>query len=415
MKKNFLHISILYILLIGLFYAKISETKKEEIDRNILKLTLFKKESSAKCLDGSPYGIYHADGYGSGKNKVIINFRQGGWCSGRDKQSFYNDCINRSKSSRGSSKNWDQYINSRGNFLGGEPDENINFYNWNRFDFPYCDGTGHQGLIKNPVKINNEILYFRGHLNTIKGFDFIFHKVKIEDIEEIVMTGCSAGGLATFYWIQYLADFIYKINNKVKIYGIPDSGFFVDYVNLKTKDNDYKLKLKILSDVVNKEVLPVNRECVRANLHAIHNCLLAENLIKYIKVPFLIIQPGYDSWQLLNILDQDCTKNGNIDKCNEKDLKIANEYKNYQNLLIERELNNKQNLSSWSPSCVIHCFKGKLSLQSWEVPRDSGNNINLVVKKFLENQGKIQIKLLDKVNWPENNKCVRKDLRFLIN
>jgi hypothetical protein len=289
MKDYLISISLLFIFPFGLIYAQISQINEDKYNKNILELTLLKESSLAKCLDGSPYGLYHAKGYDSGKNKVIINFGAGGWCLGRDKESFYKDSLNRSKTSYGSSKHWDDRFHYNG-FLGGDPNQNINFYNWNRFDFPTCDGTGHQGYITNPVQIGNETLYFKGHENVKEGFKFIFDKVKIEDMDELVVIGCSAGGLATFYWVQYLADYIHLLNKNVKIYGIPDSGFFVDHINLKTKDNDYKLKLKILSDEVNREeVLPVNTECVKENLNEKHNCLLAENLLKYIKVPFLMI------------------------------------------------------------------------------------------------------------------------------
>jgi hypothetical protein len=414
MRNYFISISLLCILPIGLIYTKISQKNENKDDKNILKLTLFKESSPAKCLDGSPYGLYHAKGYDSGKNKVIISFSGGGWCSGRDKESFYEDCVNRSKTSLGSSKYWDDHSYWEGDFIGGDPNQNINFYNWNRFYFPYCDGSGHQGHITDPVQIRNETLHFKGHVNAIEGFMFVFDKVKIEELEEFVVTGCSAGGLATFFWVQYLADYIHLRNKKVKIYGIPDSGFFVDHLNLKTNDNDYKLKIKILAEEVNKEVSPVSIECVKENLNEKHNCLLAENVFKYIKVPFLMIQPGYDAWQLQNILSQDCAINGNINQCDENNLKIAHEYKNYQTKLIESQLKIKNNLSVWSPSCVCHCFGQNEQLSpAWNVPKDSGNNIDLIVKEFLKKEGKIQIELLDKVDWPENDKCSRKDLDLL--
>lgn len=41
-----------------------------------------------------------------------------------------------------------------------------------------------------------------------------------------MMTGVSAGGMATYEWTNYLM----QNTKKAKVYGIPDSGFFVtDY------------------------------------------------------------------------------------------------------------------------------------------------------------------------------------------
>lgn len=390
-----------------------TQTEKNP-NRNKFTLTLFDDNDRTKCLDGTPYGVGYAPGYETGSRNILINMWGGGWCAGRDKDSFYSDCLDRSKTVLGSSKDWNRKFFWEGTFLGGDPKQNINFYNWHRFDLPYCDGSGHQGHITEPVKVKNETLYFRGHLNTIEAFLFVFDTIDYKDIDNIVLTGCSAGGLATFYWTQYLADYVKLYNKNIKVYGIPDSGFFVNHINLKTKDNDFFLKQQILFNEVNKEVPPVSKDCVRDNLSEMHNCLMAENLFKYIKVPFLMIQPGYDAWQLQNIFSQDCSANNNINKCDEQNKKLAHEYKNYQTKLIEKELKIRENISVWSPSCVTHCFGQNEELsRDWQVPMDSGNNIDIIVKEFLEKEGKNQINLLDKIDWPENSRCARNEYNLL--
>jgi hypothetical protein len=42
-------------------------------------------------------------------------------------------------------------------------------------------------------------------------------------------------------------------NPKINFFGFPDSGYFFDYVNLATNDNDYTQKMKVLYDYVNKD------------------------------------------------------------------------------------------------------------------------------------------------------------------
>jgi len=165
-------------------------------------LNLFVNNTDAKCLDGTPYGVYYSPGYSTGKKNIIISFRGGGWCKGRDNNSLLNNCLERSNSTLGSSKKWVKDYSIGGGFLGGDPTKNINFYNWHRFDFPYCDGSGHQGQVSDPISIKGKNLYFRGHANILNGLKFVFEKIKFQDINTIVITGCSAGGLATFYWIQ---------------------------------------------------------------------------------------------------------------------------------------------------------------------------------------------------------------------
>lgn len=40
-------------------------------------------------------------------------------------------------------------------YFSGDKSDDIIFYNWNRFIFIYCDGTGHQGFIKDPIDFHH--------------------------------------------------------------------------------------------------------------------------------------------------------------------------------------------------------------------------------------------------------------------
>ena len=100
-------------------------------------LTLFDESTGARCLDGSPYGIYHAPGFESGLRKVVIQFWGGGLCEGRTKDDFFSNCVERSQTNLGSSKPWDRTSYYVKGFLAGVESESPNFFNWNRFDLPY--------------------------------------------------------------------------------------------------------------------------------------------------------------------------------------------------------------------------------------------------------------------------------------
>lgn len=57
-------------------------------------------------------------------------------------------------------------------------------------------------------------------------FRYMSEKHDFYNGDTIVMTGVSAGGMATYEWTNYLMD----NTKKAKVYGMPDSGFFItDY------------------------------------------------------------------------------------------------------------------------------------------------------------------------------------------
>ena len=52
----------------------------------------------------------------------------------------------------------------------------------------------------------------------------------------VVVGGDSAGGLAAFTWTNYIADRV-KVG---KVWSLPDSGIFLDTVNVRTKTQTYR-------------------------------------------------------------------------------------------------------------------------------------------------------------------------------
>jgi len=218
---------------------------KEPSNLNVLKRYLL-NNSNAKCLDGSPYAVYYTPGYDSGKNKIIINFWGASWVHGRNREEFMESALNRLKTDYGSSKNWKKKDTYGYSFLGGEESKNKHFFNWNRFDFIYCDGSIYQGHVTDPIEYKGKKLYFRGFDNVLAGINFMFERIKIEEVDMIVLSGCSSGGAAAILWTQYFADFVKNKNKNTAVLGISQGGYFIDYKNLKTKDHDTSLKYKQL-------------------------------------------------------------------------------------------------------------------------------------------------------------------------
>ncbi len=101
-------------------------------------------------------------------------------------------------------------------------------------------------------------------------------------MDTLVISGCSAGGLATYTWIETIADYVKNANPKARVIGLADSGFFVDYASNKTGSNDYARNIKALVELVNPLVPLPNAKCVADNQANPQYCMMAEHLVKYI-------------------------------------------------------------------------------------------------------------------------------------
>ncbi len=61
------------------------------------------------------------------------------------------------------------------------------------------------------------------------------------------MGGDSAGGLAVYFWTNYIASKV----KKGKVYALPDSGIFIDSVNVKYNKTTYRQSFENLMKIAN--------------------------------------------------------------------------------------------------------------------------------------------------------------------
>jgi hypothetical protein len=134
------------------------------------------------------------------------------------------------------------------------------------------------------------------------GLNFVKSLLPIELTDTFIVYGCSAGGLATYTWVDTIAEWINEINPKTKVLGMPDSGFFVDYPSNLTGKNDYGNWIKAVVGLANSAVPLPNKKCVAQNKDSPHYCMMAEHLVKYIETPIFIDESLYDAWQCAVIL-----------------------------------------------------------------------------------------------------------------
>lgn len=164
---------------------------------------------------------------------------------------------------------------------------------------------------------------------------------------EVVIGGCSAGGLGIFMGLDQMADIVTATakeagNEYVKVRGLSDSGFFMEHTssyrakithNSYGKDDavtansvrhnrgqyfmDYASCMRDLFNYMNLTA-GVNQDCIEAQRRLVSqgtvsntssfgiesNCVFAAHLVPHIKTPLFLLQPQYDYWQILHIFSQ---------------------------------------------------------------------------------------------------------------
>lgn len=116
--------------------------------------------------------------------------------------------------------------------------------------FIYCDGSLHQGLTRAPLQYKDALLYFRGAAITRSHFKYINATYGLADAKAVVLTGGSAGGIATFLWQNYLKTIV---KNPLAVLSIPDSGVFLNVESMQTKTLKSQFQLQNLYKVANKD------------------------------------------------------------------------------------------------------------------------------------------------------------------
>jgi hypothetical protein len=98
----------------------------------------------------------------------------------------------------------------------------------------YCDGNSFSGMATAPVNASGTLLYFNGRAIIDAALDYVSKTVLpgapglFTAAERVVLTGCSAGGLATYLHADYVGAYVAANLPKGTLYGaISISGFFL--------------------------------------------------------------------------------------------------------------------------------------------------------------------------------------------
>lgn len=298
--------------------------------------------SDAKCLDGSPYGIFICQGPNPGVNGTwTINLQGGGWC--------YNetDCLGRSKTDLGSSKRWAPQAK---NMSCNMPPGNTYVQMW------YCDGASFTGSVSHPVQVGNHTLYFRGRQILDSSLNFLMEKYHLDTAKLLVLTGGSAGGLSTFLHL----DHVQQLLPKTRVVGQPVCGFFIDHDSdgVMPEWYSYPNFMKYVYHMQNSTGA-LSDECQSAYGSDAWKCIMAPHAVKFIQTPWFMLQSRFDKWQLGFELFLQCENHQPWSPpyinstCTPKDDALVRAWGNYTMAQIDYQSQPSRN-GGFVDACIIH-------------------------------------------------------------
>lgn len=210
-------------------------------------------------------------------------------------------CLNRSQTRLGSSSTWPAAAAN----LTCSPSSNIGYFNlW------YGDGASFTGYRSDPWPVpgTNDKLYFRGIRNLDASLDHLFLKYNLADVELLIVTGGSAGGLSTFLHVDHIADRMAAAGSKAIVRGNPVCGYFLDAPNDGSQPMNvtYPLRMQYVYNMQNSTG-SLSPECQSVYGIDAWKCIMAPHAAKFVKTPWFAFQSRTDTWQLGNIAMIPCT------------------------------------------------------------------------------------------------------------
>ena len=92
-------------------------------------------------------------------------------------------------------------------------------YNWNHVFLRYCDGGSFSGSNATSTDVGGSTLWFRGKHVLKAMMEDLLSKRGLKTSTDVVISGCSAGGLATFLHVDHWATVLGTEAPQAKVRG----------------------------------------------------------------------------------------------------------------------------------------------------------------------------------------------------
>jgi hypothetical protein len=277
-------------------------------------------------------------GVGASESKWILHLEGGGWCGDEG------DCLNRSRTALGSSTFWPPAEEFHG-FLSDNATVNPDFHDWNMVFLMYCDGGSFAGDRLDPVDVLGNKIYMRGKLVLNALIDNLLSN-GLNKATEVILTGCSAGGLATYLHADHVSAYLPK---NIKFRAFADAGYFLDIPDIHGSMSFrmgmiYGLYLHNATDGLDPHCLQ-SYDCTDE-----WRCFFAPYLFPFIKTPMFIANSLYDTAQLAGILRLGCLP----PNCPEDKMKFFDNFRTQFLHQLTPALDS-ETTGIFADSCLVHC------------------------------------------------------------
>ncbi|CAE8642466.1 unnamed protein product [Polarella glacialis] len=334
----------------------------------------------AVCLDGSDAGFYFSKASApEHANDWQIYFGGGGWCYDEA------DCLGRSSGFLGSSDSWAESIGPQEGIMSGDCKVNPTFCNFNRVWLAYCDGNSFTGNRDQPVMVSAndgkppKALYFRGRRILDAVLDTVFDEMGLGKAENVILTGCSAGGLAALLHADYVHSRLQaRAPSLQKFRAVPISGFFLLHSNVLGEEV-FAAQMQTIFELSNSSG-GVNSKCVAANPGKdAWKCNFASTAYAFtLSTPVFLLNSALDNWQVpciytaqlpVGFPNQIPDINGNcsavpgwencsrdVEACSEAQVPTLNAYiQDFNSTLQSTATYHKTGNGAFIHSCETHC------------------------------------------------------------
>jgi hypothetical protein len=304
----------------------------------------------------------------TGSKGWVIHMSGGGWGflkNSSNETIFKRDGARRAEESNAETQGC--YLKCDG-IMSADTAQNPLFHDYNKVFIPINDGTSFTGNLEKPIPASvppvyphKWPIYVRGGRIVTAVVDFLIKDHGMSGARDVIVTGGSSGGMATYLNCDRIADHIHTVNPNIRVTCLADAGMFLDHPGMSGTPT---LSPQFIESFYawNSSSM-TNQDCIAhyTPLGAPWKCIFAQYVLPFIRTPLFIAQNLFDSYQLGHILGiGGCSTYGkDLSGCPNATVEAINKYGAIMRGIISAGLAAPggvgRSRGAFAPSCIAHC------------------------------------------------------------